>query len=419
MKLIQSLVILLSMSQTLWAANGSLLIGVSPASNGMGGTGVGSTSSSFDAIHKNSALLSTQAFKESKINAEVITTIYKQAPTANITAAGGADSKSGVVLLPGVAVAYQLNESVTLGLAAGAHGGGVVDFSGLAANLGLSGIQDRHSLMKIQPAVAYRVNEWIRVGVSPIFNLNTLVTNENLAGTGQSVRTANGNVVMGGQIGVSVTPTKGLDIGVTYSVKPVANTHKGAINLSLLGPAAGVVATLNDIKVQQPTEIAAGVGYSVTDNWRVALDYRFIGWQGTAGYGDLGWKDQNVIALGTQYKLEKLAMRAGFNYGRSPVQSATGLNPAGTVNFQGTTIKQSSLDVLNLVAFPALSETHFTLGAGYAVTDSFDVDLAFMLSPSYTVNRAGAPLVAGGAPSYNFATTVKQWSVTAGASYRF
>lgn len=417
LKKLISLVLLSAMAQSVFAANGNLLIGISPSSTAQGGTGVSGTTNVIDAIHKNPALVGAQKFGEGKVTAELMANIYKQAPTSD-TGAGPTDSKGGVAILPSFAVAYQINPAWSFGIAGLAYGGGIADYSDLT---NYKGIKTIHSLTKVQPAISYAPNEWLKVGLAPFLNYNSLVTNESLITATTTGRGANAQFGVGIMGGVGIQIVKGLDFGMSYTSKSTI-THQNLINLALLGPGANAAAAApqvyNSIKVDQPTEIAAGLGLSVTEKWRVALDWRYIGWQGAAGYSDLGWMDQHVIALGTQYKLEKLALRAGFNYAANPIGSDTNRNQASPPAFQGFVMNTASRDLLSLVAFPALAESHISVGAGYAVTDAIDLDLSLMYAPKVTVTRGG-PALGAAAPAYSFTTSVTQWSVAVGGAYRF
>ena len=426
------ILLLTTLTQSVWAANGSLLIGVGPGSTSQGGTGVSGTEGTIDAIHKNPALLVTQKHGDGKINAEVSTTVFKQAPRAN-TGAGAVDTNSGIVGMPGIAASYHLNSQWALGLGAYTYGGGIADFSNQPVAQ-FSGIETKHTLVRIQPTVAYHPTEGVSLGFSPFINYSMLHTNEALtrsaAGTPvQSTRGDSTNMAPGFMAGMQVQITKGLDFGLTYTSR-ATNYFENAINLSLLtaayqgtaatNPTAPLVASTsaaarNTIKVAQPAEVAAGLGYWINDNWRVAFDWRFIGWAGSVGYNDLGWKDQHVFALGTQYKVDKLKLRLGYNYSKSPIDSMTGRTGASSSDFQGVGIMSQSLDLLNLVAFPALAEHHITLGAGYAITEAFDADLGLMYSPGNTITRSGTGL----AGAYSFSTSVTQWSAALSLAYRF
>ena len=67
MKTIISILALCATAQMAWAANGSLLIGISPSSNAQGGTGVATSTTTIDAIHKNPASLGAQVFGKDRM----------------------------------------------------------------------------------------------------------------------------------------------------------------------------------------------------------------------------------------------------------------------------------------------------------------------------------------------------------------
>ncbi|RLB13673.1 MAG: hypothetical protein DRG82_15240 [Deltaproteobacteria bacterium] len=50
------------------------------------------------------------------------------------------------------------------------------------------------------------------------------------------------------------------------------------------------------------------------------INVRWYNWADAKGYEDFDWDNQWVFALGVQYRpVGKLALRAGFNYGKNPV----------------------------------------------------------------------------------------------------
>ena len=68
------------------------------------------------------------------------------------------------------------------------------------------------------------------------------------------------------------------------------------------------------------------------------------------------WKDQTVVALGGAYLLnDALIVRAGYNYGKNPVPD-------------------SYLNAL----FPAIVESHYTLGFGYQLDSAQQINFAYM-----------------------------------------
>ncbi len=149
------------------------------------------------------------------------------------------------------------------------------------------------------------------------------------------------------------------------------------------------VPVTGEIKVkdfQWPMQIGVGASYQVNEQLTLAADVRQIMWSqvmesfkmtftadGTqanpmaAGFAGASmdmeltqeWDDQMVIALGASYWMnDKLVLRAGGNFSANPVPD-TYLN----------------------ALFPAIVETHITLGAGYRVTNSDAVDFSLTLAP--------------------------------------
>lgn len=81
-----------------------------------------------------------------------------------------------------------------------------------------------------------------------------------------------------------------------------------------------------------------------------------------------GWRDQTVYKLGVSHQFGKWTLRAGYNYGKTPLQA--------------------SQTLFNTV-MPAVTETHYTLGAGWAISNSTDLSLAYMYSPSNELKGTG------------------------------
>jgi long-chain fatty acid transport protein len=147
--------------------------------------------------------------------------------------------------------------------------------------------------------------------------------------------------------------------------------------------------SFQDLKLEQPQELAFGVGVAPTDKWNVGADVRWINWSNADGYKDFGWKDQWVFALGTSYKLTpKLTLRAGFNYARSPIRSNNWNNPTST-NISGGQFNQYQLDLFNLYGFPAITEEAVTVGGSYQFTNSFGVSLAYEHDFQHSVTDTG------------------------------
>lgn len=126
-------------------------------------------------------------------------------------------------------------------------------------------------------------------------------------------------------------------------------------------------------------DFSFGVGVKPMDNLKVGMDIRFINWKKAKGYKDFQWKDQLVLALGGEFKpMQKLALRAGYNFGRSPIRGGVKdiMNANNIPNFVRP-FSDFDIAFFNLIGFPAITEHHITLGLGYEFTKNFSIDLAY------------------------------------------
>lgn len=116
--------------------------------------------------------------------------------------------------------------------------------------------------------------------------------------------------------------------------------------------------------LEQPSEMGAGISYAMGRSV-IAFDYKRINWASATGYEDFGWEDQDVYAIGYQHTQDNWAIRTGYNYAKSPI------------------VKNSvpQINMLNLLAFPATVESHYTVGGSYLFSKKTSVDLAYVYAP--------------------------------------
>ena len=195
---------------------------------------------------------------------------------------------------------------------------------------------------------------------------------------------------------------------------------------------------LNDLTMEQPWEIAVGVGYDLTDEVTVTGDYRYIAWGLAEGYKDFGWENQSVFALGFEFTpIKEFRFRGGYNYADSPIKSKSGEIGSLLTDIQGTYVFDQAVSMLNLTGFPAIATTHFTLGAGYDITENLALDGAFVFSPETEVKREGSLIpgasdLAGeaitGVPgvdlkfidmNYEYKSKMEQMTLSLGVNYKF
>lgn len=156
--------------------------------------------------------------------------------------------------------------------------------------------------------------------------------------------------------------------------------------------------------LDHPQQFQIGLAYRPRPRLEFVADYKFIDWSGISQIsrdtvrGGLGWNDQHVFKLGATWNASRLwTFRAGVSHGDSPVPSDA---------------------VFSNVLFPAISETHLTLGAGYRVSKRSDLNLALMhaLRNTETDSGTGDLFSVGGRGTE---ITLDQTAVTLQYSYRF
>ena len=108
--------------------------------------------------------------------------------------------------------------------------------------------------------------------------------------------------------------------------------------------------------------------------------------------------------------MDQLALRVGYNYGKNPIQNNTDTTSvAGGANTNGDT-----MNAFNHVLFPAVTEKHYTVGAGYQFTKNVGADLALMYATSPDVTVSAATVGLG-----NLTVTNDQMAVAANLNYTF
>ena len=176
--------------------------------------------------------------------------------------------------------------------------------------------------------------------------------------------------------------TPNLSLGATWQPKT---------DMSKFGRYKELFAEQGDLDI--PEQIGLGLAWKAGPATTVGFDVVQIKWSGvksisnsadvaltsatklgeTDGLG-FGWKDQTVYKLGVSHQIGKWTLRAGYNYGKMPMNADE--------------------TMFNTIA-PAVTETHYTFGASWAVSSSTDVALTYMYSPSSELKGSGTQAASG------------------------
>jgi len=358
-----------------FATNGALMIGQGAKSRSMGGVGIATAFGAQSAI-ANPANISSTTDSEATLAVTVFTPDVSFKSGYN--GATGDYKKSGADLsvIPEIYYSKRLSDKLVVGLAIAGTAGMGVDYDndiigapGAAGptSSGTDRMKTALSILKVVAPISYTTGG-LTLGAAGVFQYGTL---EMSHGTSAGFLDNGPASDVGYGLELGATYTKGgLTLGAVYKSK-ISMIYADTISTSLT--AFGSTITSGD-KLDQPEERGVGISYTMGAN-TIAADYKKILWADASGYSDFGWEDQDVYSVGYEYATASWALRAGYNYAKSPISD---LSAAGT-DYQG-----SVKNFMVLAGFPGVVETHYTFGAGYNVTDSMSLNAAVVYAPEVT-----------------------------------
>jgi long-chain fatty acid transport protein len=258
------------------------------------------------------------------------------------TTAGGGGGNAGVFMpIGGFFYVYKLSERLRLGVAVDS------DFAG-NFNYGKTWTGryyvTREPLItgKINPSIAYEVNDWLSVGAGFSFSVGRLLFQSKI--NNALPRVPDGGLAIeswdeafGGNVGILLRPIAKLRVGLTYQ-SPVDYKFGFRPHVTGLGPVVSRLRTrIGGVKVNIPMEVPQQVMlsgiYDVTPYFSLLGN---VGWQNWSAFGEfpigisalkqrtveanLHFSDTCQIAIGQQLRFgEKWLWSAGFAYDSSPV----------------------------------------------------------------------------------------------------
>lgn len=377
------------------ATNGDNLIGVGPISRAMGGVGIAAPQDAISAVFSNPAAMCFGPFCPTS-QVDFAGTMFMPDVKTKVTGAsvGGtnkASSDDEVYAIPAFGVTVPIGEGLNppnwrFGLAAyGVTGLGVdyreTDIDRKPPGFGgvyplAAGTYTALQSMRFAPAVAYQPNAKLSFGLAGIVEYSNLDLGEGsdwdygFGVQGGAIYKATQNLSLGLNI---ITPRKLEFKNVAYFDDDPSDPNP----------------TLDDLDLEAPMEIGAGAAYTFS-NFLIETDVKWINWGDADGYKDFDWNDQWVFAIGAQYEpISKLFIRAGYNYGKTPVDDNDGFDGTATTSVQGKTMSQYYFETFRLIGFPALVEHHLTLGVGYEFTPTFSANLGYMHAFKNSLSETG------------------------------
>jgi long-chain fatty acid transport protein len=325
------------------------------------------------------------------------------------------DSQRGASPIPAIAWVQPIGGNLTFGLGAFAVAGMGVDY---AQNL-YGGVTTTSYLQaRLVPALAWKGPSGLSLGAGA--NLMVAQMKWNVAaGFGQQPHDTATSLGIGATVGARYAPIEQVALGVAWETPSWFQdfsfdiaAHQG-VNPATFQPVQ-IPAGTDKLTFNQPMSVTLGVAVKPVAPLLVDVDVQWINWSSTNGTNkpafssdpnatgampwDLSWKDQWVFKVGAQLELTKeLRVRAGYNYGRDPLQTWRAFEN---------------------IAFPAISEHHLSLGAGYDL-GQVTINLGGTYSPRSEISGANANYPAqGGQAIASYTTGMSQLTLDLGLGWR-
>lgn len=393
------------------ATNGMRMTGFGAVQNSMGGVGVGATLDASTAISNPAGL--TELGRRLDLNF----TWFQ--PSVDYTAVGASAqfvSQAGAKLssdrggspIPNLGAVLPLASGFTAGLGAFGVGGMGVDYQ---TNLYSGSTLTSYQNMRVAPAIGWKANDMFSVGLAVNLMWGQMKY-EVAGGFGQQKHDTANAFGYGATLGVKLTPVKDLSFGLAYESKSFFGNFEFDIPAHTAFTPGGPVAFpagKDKLDFDQPAVISGGLAWRAMPALLLALDVQWINWSDTMGknkpaYVDnvtgaqpfnMGWDDQLVFKVGGAFDVTPaVALRAGYNYGKNPLDAARAFES---------------------IAFPAVAEHHISLGLGWAATPTLAVNAGFTYSPKSKLSGSNAQ--EQGLVSYE--TSMSQIAADLGLGWRF
>ena len=399
-------------STSAFATNGDILLGIGAKARGMGGVGIGMSHGAESAL-ANPALITSVKGTEVQFGGTVFM------PDVNVNMGLAQDSDADMFVIPSVSIAQELDDGFYVGVGMWGTAGMGVDYRGLP---GTFNMVTNLQLMQFGVPLAYKTNGF-SVGFTPIVQYGALdIDYSGQLDTSNTLIPSPADVAGGSGVGQDLG--LGYTVGAAYEMEglTVGASYKSAISMDYKDvlPSAGQAFADFGLfggqtfgsKLEQPAEIGVGASYVMGDH-TVAVDLKEIQYESAEGYKDFGWEDQTVFIIGYEYNTGDWSARAGYNYGSNPIKEAA---PGGA----GADQSGSALNMFNLLGFPAIVESHFTLGGTYRFSKQTSLDLALGYAPEVEETYSMAGFADFGATNPTSITTKhSQTSASVAVNYNF
>ncbi|WP_373073569.1 OmpP1/FadL family transporter [Sulfurimonas sp.] len=400
---------------SLFATNGSVLIGIGAKSRAMGGTGIGISHGADSALVNPSLIVyvnNNQISLGGTLFMPEVSNSMGQVGFMSAYKDGLADKS----VIPSVSFSTKIDDNFYLGLGMWGTAGMGVDYRNSVNNFNMvTNLQ----IMQFGVPLAYKIDN-LSIGITPLVQYGSLDVSYN--GVLDTSLVGPATTEIGHDEGVSQDLAIGYNIGVSYRINSmtIGLSYKSKIDMVYDGQLSGASTDFASFglfggnrlgdEISTPAEIGIGVSYKYKYH-TIAVDIKQIKWSDAKGYEDFKWEDQNVFALGYEFLKDIWALRVGYNYGSSPI------NEQNTNTIDATA---SAINMFNLLGFPAIVESHFTIGGAYMFSKEASLDFAYVYAPEVTNTYSIKQFSAfGGTNPTQLETKHSQSSLSVGLKYNF
>ena len=337
---------LVSSAPAAYATNGDQMLGVTATQWGMAGAVVAAPQDS-GTILTNPAGLSLLSIDDVRFDMGFG---FLNPPRK----ANGTESDSNLFLIPSGAVAFKIDEKLTFGMGMAGLSGMGVDFADIMAGApGNQNVVTTKQYYRIAPGFSYQLNDKLALGAALNIDYQSLALDNS-----QMHLPQNQGYGFGVTVGLIYKLNDVMQIGASYVSKQSMasfdwNTTAGAYSMT----------------IDAPQTLTLGIAYQPGNGLLVEADIKYIGFSDVLNKVDFdtpagpafmnfGWDDQVVFSLGVQKEIsEKTTIRAGLNYGESPIGEE---------------------DVDNNIGSLAITESHFSVGATRKLGKRIDASVSYL-----------------------------------------
>lgn len=267
--------------------------------------------------------------------------------------ANGNSSDSDLYMMPSGALAFRIDDQLTLGMGMAGLSGMGVDFPTVGPAGSSAAVVTTKQFYKIAPGFGYKVNDRLNIGAA----LN--IDYQSLAIYNSKYKLPQNQVFgFGATLGLTYQISDTLRLGAAY----ISQQNMDAFKWNTTGGRY-------EMTMDAPQSLQLGLAYMPNADILVEFDVKQIQFSDVLDEVTLktptgnepmnfGWSDQTVYAIGVQRKVsDKTSVRVGYNYGASPIGPE---------------------DVTNNYGSLAVTEHHLSLGMTRQMSDRASVSLSYV-----------------------------------------